>query len=63
MLQVIHFQLIMIYYRKFEPTRLADSYETHLKKLTTSIGDYRGRKKFPSSWPKSLSHLELVVET
>jgi len=49
--------------RKFEPTRMADSYESNLRKLITSIGDYKGRCSFPAQWPKTLTHLELVVES
>lgn len=54
---------IKVVHRKFEPTRLAESHEVHLKKLITSIGDYRGKNSFPAHWPEKLSHLELVVET
>lgn len=54
---------IKVVHRKFEPKRLAESHETYLRKLITSIGDYRGRNNFPANWPDKLSHLELVVET
>lgn len=54
---------IRVVHRKFEPTRFADSYESLLKKLITSIGDFRGKSSFPADWPEKLSHLELVVET
>jgi len=54
---------INVVHRKFEPTRMAESYEVQIRKLTTSIGDYRGRRNFPEDWPENLSHLELVVET
>ncbi|CAL8070728.1 unnamed protein product [Orchesella dallaii] len=53
---------IKVVHRKFQPTRLAETYEVHLRKLITSIGDYRGRQSFPAEWPVDLSHLELVVE-
>jgi len=54
---------IKVVHRKFEQKRLAETYESELRKLTTSIGDYTGRKSFPAEWPEKLSHLELVVET
>lgn len=42
---------------------MADLYESNLRKPITSIGDFKGRASFPSHWPTSLSHLELVVES
>ncbi|ODN02384.1 T-cell activation inhibitor, mitochondrial [Orchesella cincta] len=54
---------IKVVHRKFQPTRLAETYEVHLRKIITSIGDYRGKNCFPAEWPANLSHLELVVET
>lgn len=42
---------------------MAEKYEAQLRKLTTSLGDYRGTSNFPKDWPEELSHLELVVET
>lgn len=41
--------------RLFRPALLAETYESQLRMLTTSIGDYRCRHKFPPEWPESLS--------
>jgi len=54
---------IKVVHRKFEPVRMADTYESNLRKLITSIGDFKGRSNFPADWPRSLAHLELVVES
>lgn len=53
---------IQVTQRLFRPQLLAEVYESHLRMLTTSIGDYRGRYAFPMTWPETLSSYQLVVE-
>jgi len=48
--------------RRFRPELLAEAYESHLRNLTTSLGNYRSRNKFPKVWPESLDNFQLVVE-
>lgn len=45
------------------PKIMVGEYEKNLKQLTTSISDYVGHRAYPSSWPKSLDHYEIVVES
>ncbi|CAG7706155.1 unnamed protein product [Allacma fusca] len=54
---------IKVVHRKFGPLRMAESYESLLRKLITSIGDYHRKSSFPKDWPEKLAHLELVVES
>lgn len=49
--------------RKFMPKQQAREYASHLIKVTTTIGDYLSRNKFPKSWPTSLNGYEIVVES
>eukprot|EP00088_Acartia_fossae_P032616 TRINITY_DN3337_c0_g1_i1.p1 TRINITY_DN3337_c0_g1~~TRINITY_DN3337_c0_g1_i1.p1 ORF type:complete len:512 (-),score=88.29 TRINITY_DN3337_c0_g1_i1:290-1825(-) len=46
-----------------ENITLVDDYRTRLRKVVTSISDYRRRNNFPKSWPSSLSEFELCVES
>ncbi|XP_057325345.1 T-cell activation inhibitor, mitochondrial isoform X2 [Microplitis mediator] len=48
--------------RKFMPKVMVAQYESQLRQLTTTLSDYRGRSKYPSSWPPSLSSHEIVIE-
>lgn len=48
--------------RKFMPKVMVGQYESQLRQLTTTLSDYRGRSKYPSSWPPSLSSHEIVIE-
>ncbi|XP_046387151.1 T-cell activation inhibitor, mitochondrial [Ischnura elegans] len=54
---------IRIVHRKFQPKVTAEGYERHLRRLATSLGDYRGRGRYPKEWPPSLKQFQLVVET
>ncbi|XP_071447714.1 T-cell activation inhibitor, mitochondrial [Hetaerina americana] len=54
---------IKIVHRKFQPKVTAEGYERHLRRLATSLGDYRGRGRYPKEWPPSLKQFQLVVET
>uniref|UniRef100_A0A1A9UL86 T-cell activation inhibitor, mitochondrial n=1 Tax=Glossina austeni TaxID=7395 RepID=A0A1A9UL86_GLOAU len=49
--------------RKFMPKQQAREYASHLIKVTTTIGDYLSRNKFPKNWPTSLNGYEIVVES
>ncbi|XP_032665993.1 T-cell activation inhibitor, mitochondrial isoform X1 [Odontomachus brunneus] len=48
--------------RKFMPKVMVGQYEQQLRQLTTTLSDYRGKRKYPSSWPASLSAYEIVIE-
>ncbi|XP_049950570.1 T-cell activation inhibitor, mitochondrial-like [Schistocerca serialis cubense] len=54
---------IKVVRRKFQPKVMAKHYENHLRRLMTSLGDYRGRTGYPRHWPNTLENYELVVET
>ncbi|CAG2059288.1 unnamed protein product [Timema podura] len=54
---------IQVVRRKFQPKVMANIYENHLRRLTTSLSDYQGQRGYPKHWPQSLDHFELVVET
>uniref|UniRef100_A0A1B6M2B5 DUF4460 domain-containing protein n=1 Tax=Graphocephala atropunctata TaxID=36148 RepID=A0A1B6M2B5_9HEMI len=54
---------IRVVRRKFQPKTMAKEYEKNLRRLTTSLSDYQGRRGFPKHWPESLANYELVVET
>nr|CAD7462872.1 unnamed protein product [Timema tahoe] len=54
---------IQVVRRKFQPKVMANIYENHLRRLTTSLSDYQGQRGYPKQWPQSLDHFELVVET
>lgn len=45
------------------PKALAQEYSKHLSRLITTLLDYLGKNKFPSSWPETLEKFELVVES
>lgn len=49
--------------RKFMPKVMVGQYERQLRQLTTTLSDYRGRRKYPSTWPDDLSTYEIVIET
>lgn len=49
--------------RKFMPKIVAENYENHLRQITTTLTDYRVKRPYPKSWPKSLEEYEIVVET
>lgn len=49
--------------RKFMPKAQAAAYTSHLRKVTTSLLDYLSNRKYPSTWPETLSDYELVVES
>jgi len=53
---------IQIAQRLFRPELLAEAYESHLRSLTTSLGNYRSRNKYPEAWPECLDKFQLVVE-
>lgn len=53
---------IKVAQRLFRPELLAEAYESHLRMLTTSMGDYRARHQFPNEWPENMSNFHLVVE-
>lgn len=48
--------------RKFMPKVMAGQYERQLRQLTTTLSDYRGRRKYPNVWPADLSAYEIVIE-
>jgi len=48
--------------RKFMPKVMVGQYERQLRQLTTTLSDYRGKRKYPNSWPASLSAYEIVIE-
>lgn len=45
------------------PKIASGEYEKHLNQITTSLCDYKSKKKFPNEWPESLDFYEIVVET
>ncbi|CAD7078871.1 unnamed protein product [Hermetia illucens] len=49
--------------RKFMPKAQAGDYAGHLRKVTTTLLDYLSTKKYPKSWPESLSEYEIVIES
>lgn len=49
--------------RKFMPKAQAAAYTSHLRKVTTSLLDYLSLRKYPATWPDTLSNYELVVES
>ena len=53
---------IQVTHRRFRPELLAEAYESQLRKLTTSLADYRGRHGYPKDWPDRLYLFHLVVE-
>ncbi|KAK2576325.1 hypothetical protein KPH14_005686 [Odynerus spinipes] len=48
--------------RKFMPKVMAGQYERQLRQLTTTLSDYRGKRKYPNVWPADLSEYEIVIE-
>lgn len=48
--------------KKFQAITSVDDYRQRLRRLMTSINDYRTSKRFPSHWPDSLEHLEICLE-
>ncbi|XP_075212222.1 T-cell activation inhibitor, mitochondrial-like isoform X2 [Lycorma delicatula] len=54
---------IKVVRRKFQPVTMAKHYENNLRRLTTTLSDYQGRRGYPKTWPVSLKDYELVVET
>lgn len=48
--------------RKFMPKVMVSQYERQLRQLTTTLSDYRGKRKYPNVWPTSLSAYEIVIE-
>ncbi|XP_015191197.1 PREDICTED: T-cell activation inhibitor, mitochondrial-like isoform X2 [Polistes dominula] len=48
--------------RKFMPKVMAGQYERQLRQLTTTLSDYRGRRRYPNAWPANLSAYEIVIE-
>ncbi|XP_046450179.1 T-cell activation inhibitor, mitochondrial-like, partial [Daphnia pulex] len=53
---------IKVAQRLFRPELLVEAYESHLRMITTSMGDYRTRHRFPKEWPENMSNFHLVVE-
>ncbi|RZF42209.1 hypothetical protein LSTR_LSTR004358 [Laodelphax striatellus] len=49
--------------RKFQPIKMAKQYEVNLRRLTTALIDYQGRRGYPKTWPESLNDFEIVVES
>ena len=41
---------------------MIEDYRTRLRKLVTSIADFRTRKNFPGSWPEDMSNYQISVE-
>jgi len=41
---------------------MIEDYRTRLRKLVTSLGDFRTRKNFPTSWPEDMSNYQISVE-
>jgi len=54
---------VRVVHRKFQPKVLAGQYESHLRRLTTSLSDYQGKLGYPKHWPLTLAEYQLVVET
>ncbi|CAB3366455.1 Hypothetical predicted protein [Cloeon dipterum] len=54
---------IMVVRRKFQQKVLVSEYEAMLRRLATSLNDYRGFRNYPAEWPESLKNFRLVVET
>lgn len=44
------------------PKVMVGQYEHQLRQLTTTLSDYRGKKKYPNVWPADLSAYEMVIE-
>ncbi|XP_023348876.1 T-cell activation inhibitor, mitochondrial [Eurytemora carolleeae] len=44
-------------------TTLVEEYRTRLRKLVTTLADYKLRNNFPRSWPHDLSEFSLSVES
>lgn len=55
--------LFLMLLRKFQPKVMVEVYENQLRKLATTLGDYRGRPGYPEHWPESFADMQLVVET
>ncbi|XP_023316846.1 T-cell activation inhibitor, mitochondrial isoform X2 [Trichogramma pretiosum] len=53
---------ILFMCRKFMPKVMVGQYESQLRQLTTTLSDYCGKRKYPKSWPESLSAYEIVIE-
>jgi len=49
--------------QKEESTTLVDEYRTRLRKVVTSLSDFKQRNNFPNSWPETLQESELCVES
>lgn len=45
------------------PKQQAVEYAGYLNKVTTSLGDYLSKHKFPKTWPASLNEYEIVIES
>ena len=41
---------------------MIEDYRTRLRKLVTSLADFRTRRSFPSSWPEDMSNYQISVE-
>lgn len=54
---------ILFMCRKFMPKTMVGQYEHQLRQLITTLSDYQGKRKYPPSWPDSLSSYEIVIET
>ncbi|XP_034133978.1 T-cell activation inhibitor, mitochondrial isoform X3 [Drosophila guanche] len=54
---------IQIGRRKFMPKQQARGYANYLMKVTTSLGDYLGKQKYPKNWPETLHEFTIVVES
>ncbi|XP_015043211.2 T-cell activation inhibitor, mitochondrial isoform X3 [Drosophila pseudoobscura] len=54
---------IQIGRRKFMPKTQARGYANYLMKVTTSLGDYLGKQKYPKNWPETLHEFTIVVES
>lgn len=44
------------------PKVMVGQYERQLRQLTTTLSDYLSKRKYPNSWPISLSAYEIVIE-
>lgn len=44
------------------PKVMVGQYERQLRQLITTLSDYRGKRKYPNSWPADLSAYEIVIE-
>ncbi len=54
---------IRVVRRHNQPITLVDDYRARLRRLLTTIGDYRSVSRFPEDWPKSMSEFRMCVET